>query len=128
MSATGETYSPFTTWLKKACSEKFIHLQGGYQHDLREVLFNNGTRGENNEGVEFGEKGFSEAKWRTNYYRDHNMENYPTHGLGPVATMIDINRGNKLNKLSSVSTKSRGLNRYIMPTARKAAQIILMQK
>lgn len=32
----------------------------------------------------------------------------PTHGLGPVSTMIDLNRGNRLTTLSSVSTKLRG--------------------
>src|SRR6187399_143629 len=41
---------------------ELVHLQGGYQHDLREVKFNNS---EGNKGVEFGEKAFSEAQWRT---------------------------------------------------------------
>jgi hypothetical protein len=90
-----------------------LHLQGGYEHDLREVLFNNGKTAYDN-GVEFGEKGYSEAKWRTNHYVTRNAELYPTHGLGPVATMIDINRGNRLTALSSVSTKARGLHRYIV--------------
>jgi hypothetical protein len=99
--------------VKKGMFGELLHLQGGYQHDLREVLFNNGLPNDDNEGVEFGDKAFSEAKWRTNFYRDHNGENYPSHGLGPVATMIDINRGNKLNKLSSIATKSRGLNRFV---------------
>ncbi len=98
--------------VKKGMFGEILHLQGGYQHDLRPVLFNNGSATDNS-GVEFGEKAFSEAKWRTNYYRDNNGENYPTHGLGPVATMIDVNRGNKLTKLSSIATKSRGLNRYV---------------
>ncbi len=59
-------------------------------------------------------KRYSEAKWRTQHYINRNGENYPTHGLGPVGTMIDINRGNRLTKLSSVATKSRGLHRYIV--------------
>lgn len=90
-----------------------LHLQGGYEHDLREVLFNNGKDG--GPGVGFGKDGgFSEAKWRTDHYVNRNGELYPTHGLGPVATMIDINRGNRLTALSSVSTKSRGLHRFIV--------------
>jgi hypothetical protein len=89
-----------------------LHLQGGYQHDLRGVLFNDGVTAYNS-GAEFGAKGFSEAKWRTQHYIDRNGENYPTHSLGPTAMMIGINRGNRLTKLSSVATKSRGLNRYI---------------
>ncbi len=107
--------------VKKGMFGEILHLQGGYQHDLREVLFNNGQPGRDNEGVEFGEKGFSEARWRTNYYVDRNCDNYPTHGLGPVSPMIDINRGNRLLSLSSIATKSRGLNRYVTRTAKEGA-------
>ena len=99
--------------VKKGMFGEIIHLQGGYQHDLRGVLFNDGETPYRS-GVEFGEKGFSEAKWRTQHYIDRNGENYPTHGLGPIGTMIDINRGNRITKLSSVATKSRGLHRYIV--------------
>ncbi len=91
---------------------EILHLQGGYQHDLRPVLFNDGIAAYNN-GVEFGEKGYSEAKWRTQHYVDRNGENYPTHSLGPVGTMIDLNRGNRLTSLSSIASKSRGLNLYV---------------
>ncbi|HEX8358017.1 MAG TPA: Gfo/Idh/MocA family oxidoreductase [Segetibacter sp.] len=98
--------------VKKGMFGEILHLQGGYQHDLRGVLFNDGISAYNS-GVEFGEKGFSEAKWRTDHYVKRNGENYPTHGLGPVGTMIDLNRGNLLTRLSSIATKSRGLNRYV---------------
>lgn len=98
--------------VRKGLFGELLHLQGGYQHDLRGVLFNDGITAYDS-GVEFGDKGYSEAKWRTQHYVDRNGENYPTHGLGPVSTMIDINRGNRLTALSSIATKSRGLNRYI---------------
>lgn len=98
--------------VKKGMFGEIIHLQGGYQHDLREVLFNDGTAS-HGPGVEFGDKGFSEAKWRTIHHMNRNGELYPTHGLGPVAAMIDINRGNRLTRLSSIASKSRGLNRYV---------------
>lgn len=91
---------------------EILHLQGGYEHDLRGVLFNDGITPYNS-GAEFGDKGFSEAKWRTNHYLKRNAELYPTHGLGPVGSMINLNRGNRLTALSSVSTKSLGLNRYV---------------
>ncbi|MFM7310176.1 MAG: Gfo/Idh/MocA family protein [Flavobacteriales bacterium] len=91
---------------------ELIHGQGGYEHDLRGVLFNDGKTAYNS-GVEFGEKGYSEAKWRTQHYVDRNGELYPTHGLGPVAVMFDINRGNRLLRLSSMASKSRGLNKYV---------------
>lgn len=92
---------------------EILHLQGGYQHDLREVKFNDGKQFYSG-GVEFGEKGISEAKWRTNHSVHRNGDLYPTHGLGPVCTMININRGNRLVSLSSVATKARGLHKYIV--------------
>jgi predicted dehydrogenase len=92
---------------------ELIHLQGGYQHDLREVKFNDGKNPYGG-GAEFGEKGFSEAQWRTQHsvYRDGDL--YPTHGIGPVAMMIDINRGNRFTQLVSYSTKAKGLHEHVV--------------
>ncbi len=92
---------------------ELIHLQAGYQHDLRGVKFNNGIDPYDS-GAEFGDKGFSEAKWRTLHSVHRNGDLYPTHGIGPVAQMIDINRGNRFVSLSSFSTKTRGLHEYIV--------------
>ncbi len=92
---------------------ELIHLQGGYQHDLREVKFNDGVHPYGH-GVEFGEKGFSEAKWRTNHSVHRNGDLYPTHGIGPIANYININRGNRFLSLCSFSTKSRGLHNHIV--------------
>jgi predicted dehydrogenase len=92
---------------------EIVHLQGGYQHDLREVKFNDGKQPYGG-GVEFGEKGFSEASWRTKHSVNRNGDLYPTHGIGPVAMMIDINRGNRLTELVSYSTKSKGLHEFIV--------------
>lgn len=92
---------------------ELIHLQGGYQHDLREVKFNDGTHPYGG-GVEFGDKGFSEARWRTNHSVHRNGDLYPTHGIGPLAHYININRGNRFVSLNSFSTKSRGLHNYIV--------------
>lgn len=99
--------------VRKGMFGELLHAQGGYQHDLRGVKFNDGITPYNS-GVEFGEKGFSEATWRTAHSIQRNGELYPTHGLGPVAVMMDINRGNRLTKLSSIATKARGLHRYIV--------------
>ncbi|MFN3298783.1 MAG: Gfo/Idh/MocA family protein [Sediminibacterium sp.] len=92
---------------------EIVHLQGGYQHDLREVKFNDGVRPYGG-GVEFGEKGFSEASWRTTHsvYRDGDL--YPTHGIGPIAHYININRGNRFLSLCSFSSKAKGLHDYIV--------------
>jgi predicted dehydrogenase len=92
---------------------EITHLQGGYQHDLREVKFNDGVKPYGG-GVEFNEKGFSEARWRTNHSVHRNGDLYPTHGIGPVAQCININRGNRFLKLSSFATQSRGLHKYIV--------------
>lgn len=92
---------------------EIIHLQGGYQHDLREVKFNNGTDPYGH-GVEFGPKAFSEARWRTEHSVHRNGDLYPTHGIGPVAHYININRGNRFLTLNSFATKSRGLHDYIV--------------
>ena len=97
--------------VRKGIFGELIHLQGGYQHDLRNIKFNDGTSAI---GAEFGEKGFSEAKWRTNHSVHRNGDLYPTHGIGPVAQMLDINRGNRFLTLSSFATKSRGLHEYVV--------------
>ncbi|MCB0596925.1 MAG: gfo/Idh/MocA family oxidoreductase, partial [Phaeodactylibacter sp.] len=65
-------------------------------------------------GVEFGEKGFSEARWRTLHSVHRNGHLYPTHGIGPVAQYININRGNRFLTLTSTASKARGLHEYIL--------------
>jgi predicted dehydrogenase len=95
---------------------ELLHLQGGYQHDLRIVKFNDGVKPYGG-GVEFNEKGFSEARWRTNHSVHRNGDLYPTHGIGPVAQCVNINRGNRFIKLSSFATKARSLHKYIVDTA-----------
>ncbi|MCE2973745.1 MAG: Gfo/Idh/MocA family oxidoreductase [Sediminibacterium sp.] len=99
--------------VRKGLFGELLHLQGGYEHDLRGVKFNDGVTPYNS-GAEFGDKGYSEARWRTQHSVNRNGDLYPTHGLGPVAMMIDVNRGNLLTKLSSVATKARGLHQYIV--------------
>lgn len=92
---------------------ELIHLQGGYQHDLREVKFNDGKNLYGG-GAEFGEKGFSEAQWRTAHSVHRDGDLYPTHGIGPIAEMIDINRGNRFTEIVSYSSKARGLHEHVV--------------
>jgi predicted dehydrogenase len=91
---------------------ELIHLQGGYQHDLREIKFNDGGHGKEH-GVEFGEKAYSEAHWRTEHSVHRNGDLYPTHGVGPIAQYININRGNRFLSMCSFSSKARGLHNYV---------------
>ncbi|MGB5525764.1 MAG: Gfo/Idh/MocA family oxidoreductase [Gemmatimonadota bacterium] len=85
---------------------EMMHLHCGYQHDLRAVKFN--------PGAEFGPGSNGEAVWRTDHSINRNGELYPTHGIGPVANWLDINRGNLFVSLTSHATKTRGLHEYIV--------------
>ncbi len=99
--------------VKQGVFGELVHFRCGYQHDLREVKFNDGKQPYGG-GVEFGEKAISEAKWRTAYSVNQNADVYPTHGLGPMAVMADINRGNRFISVSSYATKAIGLHNYIL--------------
>ena len=70
-----------------------LHAEGGYLHDLREIKFAN--RGE--------------GLWRRAWASKMNANLYPTHGLGPVANCMDINRGDRFDYLVSMAGPSRGL-------------------
>ncbi|MDX1365029.1 MAG: Gfo/Idh/MocA family oxidoreductase [Arenibacter latericius] len=97
---------------------ELLHFRCGYQHDLRGVKFNDGKTAYG-KGAEFGEKGISESAWRTQHSLLRNADVYPTHGLGPIAVMADVNRGNRLLSLTSHATKGVGLNKYIVETGGK---------
>lgn len=75
---------------------EILHAEGGYLHDLRAVKFEKA-----NEGL-----------WRRAWSRKLNANLYPTHGLGPVANCMDINRGDRFEYLVSMSSPSRGLQLY----------------
>ncbi|PXX26429.1 Gfo/Idh/MocA family protein [Arenibacter sp. ARW7G5Y1] len=97
---------------------ELLHFRCGYQHDLRGVKFNDGKTAYG-KGAEFGAKGISESAWRTQHSLLRNADVYPTHGLGPIAVMADINRGNRFLSLTSHATKGVGLHKYIVDTAGK---------
>jgi predicted dehydrogenase len=70
-----------------------LHGEGGYLHDLR--------------SIKFADEG--EGLWRREWSKRRNANLYPTHGLGPVANCMDINRGDRFSTLVSMSSPSRGL-------------------
>lgn len=76
---------------------EIIHLEGGYRHDLRDEIC---LGKENRHG-------------RLANFIHRNGEVYPTHQLGPICKLIDINRGNRMLYLCSMSSKARGLNEWI---------------
>ncbi|MTI87798.1 MAG: Gfo/Idh/MocA family oxidoreductase [Balneolaceae bacterium] len=84
---------------------EMIHARCGYQHQMTPYIFN--------DKLEFGPGTGSVSSWRTKHYLKRNGDHYPTHGIGPVAHWLDINRGNRFVKLTSNSTKAKGLENHI---------------
>lgn len=68
---------------------ELVHGEAAYVHDLRQQMDN----------IESGI-----GSWRTYEYTKHNGNLYPTHGLGPIAKYMDINRGDRFDYLSSMSS------------------------
>ncbi len=75
---------------------ELVHGEGAYNHDLREILFET-----KNEGL-----------WRRAHHTQRDSNLYPTHGLGPVANYMDINRGDKFDFMVAMSSGSLGLQEY----------------
>jgi hypothetical protein len=78
-----------------------IHCRGGYGHDIR---------GHINAGPDSALTREGDLNYRGVHNRRRNGDIYPTHGLGPMAKCLDINRGNRFLTLASTASKSRGLN------------------
>jgi len=70
-----------------------LHGECGYLHDLRDVKFS----------------ADGEGLWRRAHATRRNGNLYPTHGLGPIAQCLNVNRGNRFEHLVSMSGPSRGL-------------------
>ena len=75
---------------------EMVHCEGGYRHDLRKQICN----------------GWRDRHYRIDQYLHQNADNYPTHDLGPIAKLLDINCGNRILSIISVGSKSAGLPRY----------------
>ncbi len=83
--------------VKQGLFGEIVHLEGGYRHDLRDEIC---LGKENRHG-------------RLKNFINRNGELYPTHQLGPICKLININRGNRMLTLSSITSKSKGLNEWI---------------
>ena len=75
---------------------EIVHCEGGYRHDLREGLAHSKEN----------------RHYRLQEYLSRNCENYPTHEIGPIAKLLDINCGNRFLSLYSMSSKAVGLTDY----------------
>lgn len=80
---------------------EIIHVEGAYNHDILNSFFNKNAR-------------FEQWRLKENL-RNGNL--YPTHGLGPVAQILDINRGDRMEYLVSMSSNDFS----IMPRVRELA-------
>lgn len=82
---------------RKGVFGKIVQCNGAYAHDLREE-------------ISYGKEN---RHYRLEHYIKHNCENYPTHELGPIAKILNINNGNRMTKLISIGSMSAGLKEYI---------------
>jgi hypothetical protein len=72
------------------------HGEAAYIHDLRSLLFAD----------------YSEGLWRRYPHAERNGNFYPTHGLGPVANYMDINRGDRFLYMVALSSPEMNLTKY----------------
>ena len=82
--------------VRKGILGELNHAECAYIHDLRSTLFE--TEGE--------------GAWRRNFHTLLDANLYPTHGLGPVAQYLGINRGDQFRHLVSMSSPERGLTKF----------------
>ncbi|MDE1175661.1 MAG: Gfo/Idh/MocA family oxidoreductase [Edaphobacter sp.] len=73
-----------------------LYGEGAYLHDLREELFS----------------GKGEGLWRRTVHTQRDGNLYPTHGLGPVANYMGIQRGDRFDYMVSMSSPQHGLELY----------------
>ncbi|MFQ5740297.1 MAG: Gfo/Idh/MocA family protein [Acidobacteriota bacterium] len=92
----GRAESMVLNMVRQGAFGEILHAECGYLHDLRAIKFSS-------EG---------EGLWRREHSILRNGNLYPTHGLGPVANYMNINRGDQFDSLVSMSCNSRGLQLY----------------
>ncbi len=86
-----------TSIVRSGLFGEIVHCSGSYGHDLRAEI-----------------TGAPESKhYRLRNYISRNCDNYPTHQLGPISKILNINRGNSMVSLVSVASKAAGLKDYI---------------
>src|SRR5690606_1126435 len=68
---------------------EIVHCEGAYIHDILQAMFSQEKRWD---------------LWRLKENAAHNGNLYPTHGLGPVAQILDINRGDRMEYMTSMQS------------------------
>lgn len=77
---------------------EIVHVEGAYIHDLRSLQFDR-------------ENGYADM-WRLRHNTVHTGNPYPTHGLGPLCQLLDIHRGDRMERLVSLSSDQFGMSAY----------------
>ncbi|MDQ4085846.1 MAG: Gfo/Idh/MocA family oxidoreductase [Actinomycetota bacterium] len=77
---------------------ELLHGSGGYIHDLRNPYMFHGA--------------YYPEGWRRQWHTRMNASHYPMHGLGPVSAAMDVNRGDRFDRLVAIASPSRGLALY----------------
>ena len=75
-----------------------VHCEGAYIHSIMDNLVAKNKKWD---------------MWRLKENLNHNGNLYPTHGLGPVCQVMNINRGDKMEYLVSVSSDDFALSKRI---------------
>lgn len=94
----GETELLMLNMCRLGLLGELLHGEGAYLHDLREL--------------KFSERDGYQDRWRLRFSQKYNGNPYPTHGLGPIAQYMGINRGDRFEFLSSMSSMQRGMTLY----------------
>ena len=61
----------------------------------------------------FFDKETGEQRWPAKYLLNYNRDQYPTHGVGPVLSWLDINCGDIFTEIHSTASASKGINAYM---------------
>ena len=107
-----ETKTPFM-FLENCCfgKEELIATRMAREGKLGEVVYAHGAYGHDLRSEICG--GVKNRHYRLRNYLSRNCDNYPTHNLGPIAKLLNINRGNRMLKLTSMASKARGLSAFV---------------
>ncbi|ATC99468.1 MULTISPECIES: Gfo/Idh/MocA family oxidoreductase [Pseudoalteromonas] len=76
---------------------ELLHGEAAYIHELRWQMKELETK---------------TGSWRTGWHAKRNGNLYPTHGLGPVSQYMNINRGDRFDYLTSMSSPALGRALY----------------
>ncbi|MFH2052824.1 MAG: Gfo/Idh/MocA family oxidoreductase [bacterium] len=79
---------------------ELTHAEGAYIHSLVEYM-------QPQPGQEI-----YQGNWRIKHNLESNGNLYPTHGLGPVAQCLDVNRGNRFEYLTSMSSRQAAFTEH----------------